>query len=181
MALQVALAAVSLAVVLAMGTSVLAARSESRTAATPAAPATGASAPRARSPVASATRASAALPPQVGIGRTDLGGGMYVERTANEVVVHFDTPVFRTRRPEKFEQVVRATLPEVYGARAQRVLDAIPDGSLLRGGNLLTELPARGVALPVHEGIAITIHPGTRPGQDGPLAVRYRVIATAAR
>ena len=38
------------------------------------------------------------------------------------VTVLFDTELMRTRRPEKFERVVRETLGAIYGRRADSVL-----------------------------------------------------------
>lgn len=112
---------------------------------------------------------------RVTAGRTDLTDGMYVERSGDSVAVHFDTPVYRTRRRDKFEHVVRATLGEVYGPTADSALAAVPAGALATGGDLLTELPARGITLPARDGWALTLWPSTRPGQDGPLVVSYRV------
>lgn len=130
----------------------------------------------------SAATPAAAQPPApvVAAGRTALQGGIIVER-GDSVVVHFDTPVYRTRRRDKFEHVVRTTLPAVYGALADSALAALPMGELAAAGNLLTEIPASGVQLPPAQGWAITLWPGTRPGQDGPLVVRYRVSVAPAK
>jgi hypothetical protein len=95
------------------------------------------------------------------------------------VTVYFDTPVTRTRRPEKFERIVRTTLPRIYGADspAAAAVQAFPEGQLLASaGDLLTELPTRGLELPAGPGRALTLWPGTRPGEDGPLVVSYRVV-----
>ena len=112
--------------------------------------------------------------------RTDLGEpGVYAVRSGDTVTVYFDTPMTRTRRPEKFERIVRTTLPRVYGAEsaAATAMSALPEGQLLASaGDLLTELPTRGLQLPAGEGRALTLWPGTRPGEDGPLVVSYRVV-----
>lgn len=118
--------------------------------------------------------------PAVPAERTDLGEGRWVERRGDSVTVHFDTPVWRTRHVEKFEQVVRATLPAVYGALADSALASVPPGDLGSSGDLLTELPLRGVVLPAHDGWRMTLWPGMRPGQDGPLVVTYRVTIARA-
>jgi hypothetical protein len=99
---------------------------------------------------------------------------VFAVRAGDSVIVHFDTPLVRTRRPEKFERVLRETLPAVYGARADSLLAALPDGKILGGGELLTELPARGIHLSVGDNWLLDIWPETRPGRDGPLVVRYR-------
>ena len=48
---------------------------------------------------------------KVPTGRTELGDSMYVERGGDSAVVHFDTEMGRTRRRDKFEATLRATLP----------------------------------------------------------------------
>lgn len=112
-------------------------------------------------------------------GESPLGEGVVAQRGDSEVVVSFDTPDLRTRTPEKFEHFVRTTLPQVYGPRADSALTKIPDGALTKQGNLITELPIRGVRVPLNDGSAIVLYPETRPGRDGPLVIRYR--ATIAR
>lgn len=96
-------------------------------------------------------------------------------RGDSEVVLSFDLMMVRTRRPEKFEQFVRSTLPAIYGRGIQDALSKIPDGGLASQGALLTELPARGMRIPVTSEWMIRLFPETRPGQDGPLVIRYRV------
>ena len=107
-------------------------------------------------------------------GRTDLTDSVFVERVGDSVVVHFDTELGRTRRRDKFEQMVRATLPALYGARADSLLRSIPSGGLAAGRDLVTEVAAHGIRLPVAGGDTLELWPGTRPGQDGPLVVSYR-------
>src|SRR5688572_23744510 len=63
-------------------------------------------------------------------GRTALGGGMVAVRSGDTVTVHFDQPGTRTRRADKFERVLRTTLPVVYGPLAEAALAALPDGQL---------------------------------------------------
>lgn len=111
-------------------------------------------------------------------GRTELRGGVVAVRTGDTVAVHFDTPATRTRRRDKFERMVRATLPAVFGATADSALAAVPVGSLASTGNLLTELPTRGVRLATPNG-TLALWPATRPGRDGPLVVTY--VATLER
>jgi hypothetical protein len=112
-------------------------------------------------------------------GRTELHDGIYVVRTGDSIVVRFDTPMTRTRRRDKFEQVVRTTLPSLYGAAGDSLLAHVPDGQLLPDADLLVEMPFRGVPLPPREGLSLTLWPETRPGQDGPLVVAYRVTTRA--
>ncbi|MDB4885961.1 MAG: hypothetical protein JWN79_1399 [Gemmatimonadetes bacterium] len=128
-----------------------------------------------------ATPSAPRLAPVIDAGRTDMLAGRYVERSGDSVTVHFDTPVFRTRRADKFELVVRATLPAIYGAYADSVLAGVPSGELATSGDLLTDLPARGVALPARDGWRLTLWPGTRPGHDGPLVVSYRISLARAQ
>jgi hypothetical protein len=112
-------------------------------------------------------------------GRTPLGGGMVAVRSGDTVTVHFDQPGTRTRRADKFERVLRTTLPVVYGPLAEAALAALPDGQLVRAGDLLTALPMRGVRLRTADGATLAVWPQTRPGRDGPLVVTY--LATIER
>ena len=129
-------------------------------------------------PVTATTAGQAPLPLIVREGRTDLSENLIAERGGDSVIVDFDTPATRTRRRDKFESVVRRTLPLVYGAQVDSVLRAIPLGSLVGGADLLTELPKRGVHLRVGEGWGLDLWPETRQGQDGPLVVGYRARVT---
>lgn len=186
LAIQAGIAVLCVAAVVAIGSSALASRGNATVAGGESGGAAGgtpptlaaAAADAATSPSASAASNGA---PLIGDGRTDLGEGTYAVRSGRVIVVHFDTPQRRTRRRDKFERVVRETLPAVYGTPAQHALEAVPEGGLITGADLLTELPSRGVTLPARDGIAITLYPGTRAGQDGPLAVRYRVAVVPTR
>ena len=116
------------------------------------------------------------LAPIVAEGQTALRDGLFATRAGDTVAVHFDTPLARTRRPEKFEQIVRATLPAVYGPTADSLLATIPEGKLALAGDLITELPTRGLHLPIGAGWSLALWPETRQGQDGPLVVTYRAV-----
>ena len=118
----------------------------------------------------------AALRPSIPEGRRELGDSMFAVREGANVSVHFDTETLRTRFDWKFEGVVRATLPLVYGEMTRAALDSIPSGTLVRGGDLLTELPTRGFPNTVGDD-QLRVGPITRPGRDGPLVVGYRVSA----
>jgi len=115
------------------------------------------------------------LKPLVPEGTTTLPSGMTATRHDSVVVLSFDFAGARTRIPERFERLVRTTLPSVYGARADSAVRAIPDGGIARQGDLFTELAERGVRIPLSTGGAIALYPISRPGQDGPLVTRYRV------
>jgi hypothetical protein len=114
------------------------------------------------------------LRPTVPEGRTELRDGAVAVRTGDTVRVHFDAPQTRTRRHDKFERIVRATLPAVYGPAVDSVLAGIPVGTLTRSGDLLSELPARGLRLPLPDSSSLAFWPETRSGRDGPLVVSYR-------
>jgi hypothetical protein len=133
-----------------------------------AAPAPAATTPMLRTPIALLVRE----------GRTELPDSLIAERGGDSVVVEFDTPATRTRRRDKFESVVRRTLPMVFGAPMDSVLQAIPAGEIVGGVDLLDELPKRGVHLRVADGWTLDLWPETRPGQDGPLVVSYRARVT---
>ena len=114
------------------------------------------------------------LLPIVGQGTTMLRDSLVAVRMGNNVTLHFDTPAERTRRPEKFEQIVRSTLPAIYGPAVDSLLAKIPSGRLARGGDLMTDLPTRGLRLALGEGWVLAVWPETRIGHDGPLVVTYR-------
>jgi len=121
----------------------------------------------------SATRAVAPLVP---VGRTSLRDTMVVDRAGDTVRVSFDLALSRTRRSDKFEAIVRSTLPQVYGAPADSALRALPAGAVARAGDLVTTLSERGFRIPLADGGTIAVWPETRAGRDGPLVVAYRAV-----
>jgi hypothetical protein len=118
------------------------------------------------------------LKPIVGQGRTALRDGLVAVRTGDTVAVHFDTPTMRTRQPQKFEQLVRSTLPAIYGAAADSILATVAAGSLIRGVDPTSTTVTHGVYLPLAAGWNLALWPETRPGRDGPLIVTYRTALT---
>jgi hypothetical protein len=116
------------------------------------------------------------LQPIVSQGTTVLPDSLVAVRSGDSVTLHFDTPGERTRRPEKFEQIVRSTLPAIYGPSVGSLLARIPIGRLAQAGDLLTELPTRGVRLSLGAGWILGVWPETRSGHDGPLVVTYRTL-----
>ena len=130
-------------------------------------------------PVAAKAAPSAPpLIPMVPEGTSPLADSMTVVREGDTMLVHFDTELGRTRRPEKFDAVVRATLVQIYGSPAESLLSTIPAGTIGRGGDLLAELPTRGIRLRAADGSTLALWPVTRPGRDGPLVVSYRAVVT---
>lgn len=132
--------------------------------------------PTITTPKPSAVLPGAPLVPVVAEGRTELPDGLYAERKGGTVYVHFDTPLARTRRRDKLEHVIRATLPTVFGPTADSALARIPAGQLTAEQNPVTELPAKGMWVPLRNGWTLAVWPETRPGQDGPLVVSYRAM-----
>lgn len=118
--------------------------------------------------------ATGAFAPVIPVGETTLGNGVTATRGDSVVVVFFDTPELRTRIPEKFERLLRATLPRIYGPPIEPFLAGVPFGGLAGQAELLSGLPTRGIQLPVQPGWRLDIYPETRPGRDGPLVIRYR-------
>lgn len=112
--------------------------------------------------------------PVIAAGQSTLADSATATRTDSVVVVSFDTPALRTRMPEKFEVFLRTTLRRVYGAAIDSSLAKIPQGGLVGQGNLLYDLPTRGIHIPVSPTWKLDVFPEIRPGQDGPLVVRYR-------
>ena len=127
-------------------------------------------------PEASATPPEASATPVIAEGRTEFGEGVFAERAGSEVTVHFDTDDLRTRFEEKFERILRSTLPRIFGSQLRPVLDAIPEGTLVRG-DLLHELPTKGITLLLGQGRTLTVWPVTREGRDGPIVDAYRASA----
>jgi hypothetical protein len=119
-----------------------------------------------------------AVAPVVPVGRTVLRDTMVADRAGDTVRVSFDLVMARTRRPEKFEAIVRSTLPQVYGAAADSALRALPVGSVARAGDLVTTLTQQGFHIPLPDGRAIGVWPETRAGRDGPLVIAYRAVAS---
>ena len=126
-----------------------------------------------------AVRADSARPmsltPVIAEGRSELRDSLYAMRAGSNIEVYFDRPMARTRRADKFEHIVRVTLPQLYGANADSVLARISEGQMASATELLTVLPERGLHWPVGNGMTMSLYPVTRPGQDGPLVVTYRV------
>ena len=115
------------------------------------------------------------LVPVLARGDTRLADGVTATRTDDGVTVSFDAALIRTRRADKFEHLVRTTLPSIYGPGIDSLLASVPEGAIVSQGNLLTVLPARGARLSLAGGWVLTVWPETRPGRDGPLVIRYRV------
>ncbi|MEP6494346.1 MAG: hypothetical protein ABJF01_16805 [bacterium] len=127
-----------------------------------------------------AALAHAPISPLVPIGQSSLRDGVTANRGDSIVVVLFDTPNSRTRIPEKFERVLRTTLPAIYGPAADSALARIPSGGIARQGDLLSVLTARGVRIPLVAPWEIRVYPETRSGQGGPLVIRYRASVVTA-
>jgi hypothetical protein len=125
--------------------------------------------------IAVVAHSKAPFAPVVPQGQSSLPDGPTAVRADSLVTVSFDTPMTRTRIPAKFERLVRSTLTAVYGQSIDSVLSKIPEGGIARQGDLVSELPTRGVRIPVNADWTIALFPETRPGHDGPLVVRYRV------
>ena len=126
----------------------------------------------------SGARDVAPFTPVIPEGRSELGDSVFATRQGANLAVYFDTQLGRTRRRDKFEHIVRVTLPKVLGAAADSVLAHLPEGSMA-SGDLVSELTQRGIRLPAHDGYTVVVWPETRQGQDGPLVVSYRL--TVAR
>jgi hypothetical protein len=134
----------------------------------------GADSPAPRPATALATNAVSLVVP---VGRTALRDTMIADRSGDTVRVSFDLLLSRTRRPDKFEAIVRSTLPQVFGSPADSALRALPYGSVARAGDLLETLPSSGFHIPLANGRTIAVWPETRVGRDGPLVVAYRAVA----
>lgn len=129
-------------------------------------------------PAARSAPAAAPLIAMVPEGTSPLADSMTVVRQGETMVVHFDTELGRTRRPEKFDAIVRATLVQIYGSAAESMLASVAPGTIARDGELLTDLPTRGIRLRAADGSTLALWPVTRPGRDGPLVVSYRATVT---
>lgn len=125
---------------------------------------------------------SAAPPfgPILPAGESPLSEGVTAVRTDSAIVVSFDSPMNRTRRPEKFESLVRATLPAIYGRGADSALAHLPAGALARQGDLFGTVSTHGLRIPAGQAWEIRLYPESRIGHDGPLVVRYRVSVVSS-
>ena len=112
--------------------------------------------------------------PLVGEGRTELGDGLFAVREGRSVTVHFDVPQARTRRRDKFDRIVRATLPMIYGPVAQATLDRIPEGEIVAAGTLPSQLQESGLRIPLPDRSTLELWPEIRDANGGPLVVGYR-------
>jgi hypothetical protein len=112
----------------------------------------------------------------LGQGRTTLADSIYAMRSGDSVTVNFDTKGNRTGRADKFEAMVRTTLPLVYGRRNTASLDSVPTGSLLPSRDVLGELTSRGMHLTLDNGLKIALWPQTRATTNGPLVVSYLLL-----
>jgi hypothetical protein len=134
--------------------------------------------PQGDAPAAASAAAGPATPagftPVIRVGETSLQYGVTAIRSDSGIAVMFDTPELRTRMPEKFERFLRWSLPQIYGPRVDTLLTRVPLGRLVAQGNLLYELPTLGIHMPIDSVWHLDIYPEIRPGQDGPLVVRYR-------
>jgi hypothetical protein len=125
--------------------------------------------------VSVATAALTPVSPVVPQGQSIIPDSLLATRADSVITVSFDRTMIRTRNPWKFERLVRSTLPALYGPAADSALSRIPEGGLARQGDLINELPTRGMRIPVAPGWTFTLFPITRPGHDGPLVTQYRV------
>jgi hypothetical protein len=124
--------------------------------------------------VPSPAPAPAPFAPILPMGESSLSDGITANRGDSAVVVSFDVQLTRTRRPDKFERIVRTTLPAIYGPAADSALARIPDGEIARQGDLMSELTTRGIRIRLTPPWEIRVYPETRTGPGGPLIVRYR-------
>ena len=118
---------------------------------------------------------AAPLTPVVPQGQSSLADSLLATRSDSVITVSFDRTMIRTRNPWKFERLVRTTLPALYGPVADSALKRIPEGALAQQGDLINDLPTRGLRIPVAPGWMFALYPITRPGHDGPLVTQYRV------
>jgi len=127
-------------------------------------------------PVHSAPTSHPAVPvaPILPMGESSLSAGITANRGDSAVVVSFDVQLTRTRRGDKFEQIVRSTLPAIYGPPADSALARIPDGGIAEQGDLMSELTTRGVRIRLNPPWEIRVYPETRVAPGGPVVVRYR-------
>ncbi|GAC1650626.1 MAG: hypothetical protein NVS4B3_09700 [Gemmatimonadaceae bacterium] len=107
-------------------------------------------------------------------GRTSLPDSVEAIRNGSEVVVRFDRILTRTRRPAKFERIIRSTLPAIYGAVADTALAHWPQGTVERAGDLFTGVPSQGLNIPSRGG-SFLVRTEARLGNGGPLVVAYHV------
>jgi hypothetical protein len=112
----------------------------------------------------------------LGQGRTPLADSIFAVRSGDSVSVYFDSQGNRTRRADKFERIVRQTLPLVYGRSVVSALDSVPEGLLLPSRDLVGALMSQGLHFQLDNGARIGLWPQTRESNGGPLVVAYLVV-----
>jgi hypothetical protein len=116
--------------------------------------------------------------PVITEGLVQLSGGITAIKSGDTVTVEFDEPMLRTRRPAKFEDILRRSLADVYGPRLDSILSAMPRGSIVQVEDLFADLPQRGLHIALGGGRTVALWPRVRMRDDGPLVVAYHAVIT---
>lgn len=139
-------------------------------------PATVASAPEPVSAPVPAAPSASSRGSVLGQGKTMLTDSIFAIRSGDSVTVNFDVQGNRTQRADKFERMLRTTLPMVYGRLATATFDEVPTGSFLPSRDVVGELHEHGMQLTLDNGVRISVRPQTRGSRDGPLVVAYLTV-----
>jgi hypothetical protein len=106
-------------------------------------------------------------------GQTQLTDSIYAVRAGDSVIVNFDRFGYRTRRSDKLETSLRASLPLIYGRMATAFLDTLAEGQLVTNRDVVGALATSGMRITLDNGATAHIRVLTRVGRDGELAVGY--------
>jgi hypothetical protein len=112
-------------------------------------------------------------------GQTQLTDSIYAIRSGDSVVVNFDRFGYRTRRSDKLETSLRATLPLIYGRSATAFIDTLKPGQLVTERDVVGTLATTGMLVTLDNGSEVRVRVLTRTGRDGELAIGY--LTTIAR
>jgi hypothetical protein len=112
-------------------------------------------------------------------GQTQLTDSIYAVRSGDSVVVNFDRFGYRTRRSDKLETSLRATLPLIYGRSATAFIDTLKPGQLVTERDVVGTLATTGMVVTLDNGTDVRVRVLTRTGRDGELAIGY--LTTIAR
>ena len=112
-------------------------------------------------------------------GQTQLTDSIYAIRSGDSVIVNFDRFGYRTRRSDKLETSLRATLPLIYGRSATAFIDTLKPGHLVTERDVVGTLATAGMLVTLDNGTEVRVRVLTRTGRDGELAIGY--LTTIAR
>lgn len=109
-------------------------------------------------------------------GKTQLTDSIYAIRAGDSVIVNFDAQGYRTRRSDKFEATILATLPLVVGKMATAGFDTVKKGQLVSNRDVTGALAGEGMRVTLSNGSTVRLRALTRVVPSGPLVIGYLAV-----